>query len=145
MSDDEASLTVMAEWIHRAEEDLDSAVHLLGRMPRRPTNAICFHAQQAVEKYLKSLLVHEGTDFPKTHDIEELVALLRSPAVVELGVEEQRRLTLYATRARYPGWPDVSLVEARRAVALARRVRRAIRRLLPRSAVRRSRGVLPTQ
>ena len=35
----------------------------------------CFHAQQAAEKYLKAFLCFNGIDFPKTHDIEELLGL----------------------------------------------------------------------
>ena len=42
--------------------------------------------------------------------------------------------------AVYPGWEEISLGEARRAVAVARRVRREIRRALPREAVRRRRN-----
>jgi len=57
------------------------------------------------------------------------------------GEEEQRRLTTYATVTRYPGdYEPISLAEARRAIALARRVRREVRRLLPSSALRRRRS-----
>ncbi len=38
-----------------------------------PTDTVCFHAQQCVEKYLKAVLVSEAIDFPKTHDLEELM------------------------------------------------------------------------
>jgi HEPN domain-containing protein len=41
------------------------------------TDTVCFHAQQCVEKYLKAFLVLEGIDFPKTHDIGKISALLR--------------------------------------------------------------------
>jgi hypothetical protein len=55
-----------------------------------------------------------------------------------LDVEEQDRLTEYATVTRYPGKYDpISFSEARGAVAIARRVRREVRRLLPRAALRR--------
>jgi HEPN domain-containing protein len=84
-------------------------------------------------KYLKALLVHHGIAFPKTHDIEELVRLLPAPALVSLTVKEQGDLTDYATGARYPGWGDVSLREARSAVEVARRIRAEIQALLPSS------------
>jgi hypothetical protein len=48
-----------------------------------------------------------------------------------LSVEEQSLLTEYAVGPRYPGWREIARTEARRAVALARRVRRHIRSLLP--------------
>ncbi len=34
-----------------------------------------FHLQQSVEKALKSLLSFKGVQFPKTHDIEDLIEL----------------------------------------------------------------------
>jgi HEPN domain-containing protein len=43
--------------------------------PEIDEEAIGFHAQQAVEKALKSALTLEGVDFPKTHDIDFLVKL----------------------------------------------------------------------
>jgi hypothetical protein len=38
--------------------------------------AACFHAQQATEKALKALLVALGIDFPRSHALERLLALL---------------------------------------------------------------------
>ena len=55
----------------------------------------------------------------------------------KLTAEEQRRLTSYATTARYPGSGAISLAEARGAVAIARQVRREIRRVLPRGVLQR--------
>ncbi len=89
-------------------------------------------------QYLKALLAFRSIDFPKIHDIGELVALLQATNEVGISVEEQRRLTSYATVTRYPGdYEPVTLAEARRAVALARRVRRYVRAHLPKEALRR--------
>ena len=50
----------------------------------------------------------------------------------------QKQLTKYAAVLRYPeAGPDVPLTEARQAVAIARRVRKEVRRHLPRAALRR--------
>ena len=89
---------------------------------------------------MKAILVLEGIDFPKTHDLERLLALLPAGLRPELSFEEQARLTDYATGARYPGWDAISLTAARRAVAVARRVRREVRRGLPRKALRWGKG-----
>ena len=92
----------------------------------------CFHAQQCVEKYLKAFLVVEGIDFPKTHDIERLVSMLPESLWLKLSVEEQRRLTDYATVTRYPGdYEAIQFPEAKRSLTLARRVRKEIRSLMP--------------
>jgi HEPN domain-containing protein len=126
-------------WANGSPNDLKTAVHTLKLGADCPTDTVCFHAQQCVEKYLKAVLILEGIDFPKTHDIEAIVNLLPARTRPPLGADEQDALTDYAIGPRYPGWPELSLVEARQAVALARRVRRDVRRLLPRQALRRSR------
>jgi HEPN domain-containing protein len=101
-----------------------------------PTDTVCFHAQQCVEKYVKSLLVWKEIPFPKTHNLSSLVALLPSKIPVLLSEEEQELLTEYAIVTRYPGdMEDLSLGEARKAVQLARRVRKDIRALLPKEAI----------
>jgi len=129
--------TVVHEWVTKAENDLRAAAYLLEPHEDRPTDAVCFHAQQCAEKYIKALLVLRATDFPKTHDIGKLAALLPATLQPRLTPAEQRRLTGYAAAARYPGSSEIALAEARRAVALARRVRGEIRRALPRETLRR--------
>lgn len=54
----EAVLTVVREWIVKAEHDLTAAVQILKLGKAAPTEAVCFHAQQCVEKYLKAVLVY---------------------------------------------------------------------------------------
>jgi HEPN domain-containing protein len=132
-------LAVVREWIAKAENDLTNAVHTLQLRDQCPTDTVCFHAQQCVEKYLKAFLVSRGIPFPRIHDIETLIALLPPRAMVRLLLVEQRRLTGYAVALRYPNYPDVSLTEARKAVAMARRVRKDVRRFLPPAALRRRR------
>ena len=72
--------------------------------------------------------------------IRELRVLLPTECRPTLDGRTEDRLTEYATVRRYPGAePDVSLAETRKAVAIARRVRREVRRHRPLSAVRRRR------
>jgi len=60
---------------------------------------------------------------------------------VPISVQEQRLLTDYGTVTRYPGdYEPVSLTEARRAVALARQVRKFVRKELPRLTSKKKRG-----
>jgi HEPN domain-containing protein len=116
------------------------AAHTLTLVEDCPTDAVCFHAQQCVEKYLKALLAARQTPFPRVHSISALRALLRAAERPSISDSEQERLTDYATVARYPGDYDaIPRSEARRAVALARRVRREARRQLPARARRRTR------
>lgn len=141
MAGSERIAEVVREWVEKAENDLKNAAHTVKMDEGCPTDTVCFHAQQCVEKYLKAFLVSKGIDFPNTHDIGELTALMPRRAVVQLSTEEQRRLVAYATVTRYPGdYEPVSLSEARLAVKMARRVRKNIRMLLPKNVLRRRRG-----
>jgi HEPN domain-containing protein len=132
------SIAVIREWLAKADEDLLSAAHLLTLGTDCPRDVVGFHAQQSVEKHIKALLVFLATPFPKTHDLAVLRALLPARLRPKLDRTVQKRLTRCATVKRYPGaGPDISLAEARQAVAVARRVRREVRRHLPRAALRR--------
>jgi HEPN domain-containing protein len=137
MPEHEQVLLVVRGWVAKAENDLKTAAQTLKLKEDCPTDTVCFHAQQTVEKYLKALLVLSGIDFPRTHDVEELMALVPPADRVDISEDEQARLTHYATVTRYPGdYEPISLTEARRAVALARRVRREVHRILPRGVLR---------
>jgi HEPN domain-containing protein len=50
-------------WLYRAREDIAVMKDLHNSNPSGYTNTICFHAQQAVEKYL----------IPRTHDVDYLL------------------------------------------------------------------------
>ncbi|MGB3563809.1 MAG: HEPN domain-containing protein [Thermoanaerobaculia bacterium] len=130
MPDPEHVLEVVREWVTKAESDLTAAKHLVQLGEEGPCDAACFHAQQTVEKYLKALLVSEHIDFPKTHDCEQLMALISEPVRPTLTIEEQGEITEYAWRGRYPGFAEISLTEARRAIEIAQRVRDEVREKL---------------
>ena len=124
-------------WVAKAENDLKTAAHVLTLEDQCPTDTVAFHAQQCVEKYLKAMLVFHAIDFPKVHDIEKLVRLLPAEVPMDWPISEQRRLTQYAAVTRYPGdYDPIPLAEARQAVRIAKRVRREIRKLLPKAATR---------
>lgn len=57
------------EWARIAMEELQSAEYLCEKSLFR---MVCYHAQQAVEKVLKALLVENEIDFPRTHNILDL-------------------------------------------------------------------------
>ena len=59
-------------WLRKAENDLLNIENNLSAK-RIPWDTVCFHAQQAAEKFLKAYLVHRGVEIKRTHD---LVALL---------------------------------------------------------------------
>lgn len=127
----EQALAVVRGWVEKAESDLKAAILLLRAGEEAQPDTVAFHSQQCAEKYLKAFLSRKSIDFPKTHDIGQLLLLLPQKAVFELSAAEQRRLTAYATLTRYPGdYEPVTAREARRALAIARRIRKHVRKLL---------------
>ena len=56
-------------WLKISAEDLHSAEVLF---ERRLFRMACYHAQQSVEKVLKTLLADREVDFPRTHNILDL-------------------------------------------------------------------------
>lgn len=123
---------VIQQWAQKAENDLTNAAHTLRLGKACPTDTVCFHAQQCVEKYLKALLVFEGKDISRTHHVSALMDWLPANIRPDLSPEEQELLTDYAVSTRYPGdYEPIPLAEARRAVQIARRVRKHVRSLLP--------------
>jgi HEPN domain-containing protein len=119
-----------AEWIAKAEGDYATSGREL-RARRRPNyDAVCYHAQQTAEKYLKAFLQEQGADFPKTHSLIELLQLVVPfDASFELQRDLLIRLERYAVRYRYPG-ESADQDEAPSAFKSAQAVRRFIRQRL---------------
>jgi len=119
------------QWVSRAEEDLAAARQLLSSVPVLP-RPIGFHAQQATEKYLKAYLVWKQIDFPKTHNIANLLDLLsEADKSLAISLDAASVLTKYAVETRYPGdLPDIPQRDAQLAVTIAEEARERIRAAL---------------
>jgi len=63
------------DWRLLAERDMSVADHLASNMRPVPTAIIAFHCQQAVEKYLKGVLVIFDEEPPYIHDLVQLCRL----------------------------------------------------------------------
>jgi HEPN domain-containing protein len=133
MSDDPEVIQLAREWLSKAEGDFAAARTLFG-LDGAPW-IICFHAQQAVEKYLKTLLVVRQTPFGKVHDIDELLRALPEPERPPLDAEAASDLTRHAVASRYPEAAEPSLEEAGRAVGYAAKVRDFVRKALPAACI----------
>lgn len=132
MPDQDEIADIIYQWVAKAESDWKNASYMLRLKANCPTDTICFHAQQCVEKYIKALLVLKGTNFPKTHDIARLMELLPAIWRPRLTDAEQEKLTDYAVTSRYPGdYESITQSEAKDAVKIARRIRKEIRAVLP--------------
>ncbi len=123
----DAAGRLAARWLGRASSDLAIASKLLIDQAYDEAWAAAFHGQQAAEKAIKAILVSRGTDFPKTHDLARLVALLPGAQAAPASPDDLEWLAYFGTAGRYviedpmaasePDWKD-----AAQAVDLAHKI-----------------------
>jgi HEPN domain-containing protein len=92
------------DWVLKAQGDLRVMRATLRTGDDLTYDAVCFHAQQCIEKLLKALLQFHGEAVPKTHDLR----LLIKPMLSIVGdstslIEKCAVLSEYAVGFRYPG------------------------------------------
>ena len=111
----------------KAEEDFNAAKSLI-TYGAAFLSTVCFHSQQAAEKYLKAFLTYHQIEFPKTHDIGELLDLVaRADNKLSESLRDVIVLTNYGVDVRYPGdSPDVTSNTAQQAIDMAEKVRRLV-------------------
>jgi len=100
MTDDKK--VYIQKWLFRANEDINVLNKLYTSDPKSFASTICFHAQQAVEKFLKAFLIFYDIDFPKTHDLDFLLS--ESIKVDKTGFQDinLKSLTDFGVSVRYP-------------------------------------------
>lgn len=123
------------EWFEYAKEDREEA---LDRFSHGRWREACYHAQQAVEKLFKALIIKVGVFIP-THDIVGLLRCVEEKYNVRflgvvVGEEELRELTIHYYASRYPDASrrfrvryDESL--ARRCIEIMEKVWKEVERL----------------
>ena len=115
---------LIKSWLKKAEKDLLTAKHELS-FADSVTESVCFHCQQAAEKYLKAYLVFLDVPFTKTHEIGELITKCeKRDREISALKEEADKLTDYAIEIRYPEeWIEPALEEAKEAFEMAKEIR----------------------
>ncbi len=110
-------------WLAKANEDLKvSLVLIKDEMPL--TSPICFHCQQAVEKFFKAFLATNGVDFPKTHDVDYLLELCKKININLFENIDTLDLNLFSVDIRYPGDEyNPNLAETKNYIALANQIK----------------------
>ncbi len=124
--------SVVKEWVAKAQDDFAVASREMRAGPRRSNDAVCFHAQQCVEKLMKALLIQLGECPPKKHDLVVLDSLLSArDASWTWNVTELRLLNQGAVDYRYLG-EGAEAADAREAMKYARKLRKTLMsRLIP--------------
>ena len=95
-SDDRAAVL-----LERGREDL-YALDCMVNDARAPESVVGFHAQQAVEKFIKAVLASRAIRFPRTHNLALLLDMLADNGVpLPPEGEALVRLTPYGAHFRY--------------------------------------------
>ena len=91
---------------------------------------ICFHCQQAAEKYLKAMLQHFGLPIPRSHNLETLLQhVLPHDSTLRSLRTRLVNLSRFAVDYRYPGM-SASTRQANAAIRSTTMVREELRRRL---------------
>ena len=118
---EEVKRDLVRQWLAKADEDLETAKFLFSSESFFFA-AICFHCQQAAEKYCKAFLTWYQIEFPKTHDLGLLLGLIAStkPSLAA-SLTEVAGLNPYGVDMRYPGdAPEITREESEAALRLAK-------------------------
>jgi HEPN domain-containing protein len=122
---------LIKEWLEKADEDYGFASSVIEDSPYYVQ--ICFHYQQAAEKYLKAFIVAHELVFKKSHELLELLSIC---------VEKEKRLSEieddcnYLNRfyidTRYPvHWPaNYTKEDALKAKSAANRIAETVKEML---------------
>lgn len=118
----ETYLGTAEEWLRRAKSNL--ALAKVSKTEGIYWEDLCFETQQAAEKAIKAVLLHNGIQFRFVHDIAELLTLLEQNNIpFSEDVRSAAELTDYSVEARYPGpFEAVSEEEFHRALITAEAV-----------------------
>jgi HEPN domain-containing protein len=120
----------VAEWVAKAEGDFLTAGRELRARKSPNYDAVCFHAQQCAEKYLKAVLQENNKQIPKIHNLIELMLLYEE---IDSNFEILRAdlviMERFSVRTRYPG-EIAEKGDAQSAYAAARIARNFIRQKL---------------
>ena len=126
-----SNVDLVRNWLEKARRDLITAKNSLDSSEPF-TDIICFHAQQAGEKYLKAYLVWQKIEFPKTHSLEDLILLATQKDSSFSGLTEDAGiLTPYAVEIRYGESEEPLFEDAKEAVEVAKQIREFIFQKLP--------------
>jgi len=97
----DATKDFINQWIAKANEDL-LVVNKLTELEFIAKSTVCFHCQQAVEKFLKAFLIANQIEIRKTHNIEFLLSECGDIDGIFTEIDT-KNLNDFGVDIRYPG------------------------------------------
>lgn len=92
------------EWLDKASADFRTARREFEAVDSPNYDAVCFHAQQYVEKLMKAIMIQNRVVPPRTHNLARLSGLVEPLCPgLDLAIEDLNHLTTLGMAVRYPG------------------------------------------
>lgn len=113
-------------WLEKANEDIQVAL-LIIKEDIPLTGPVCFHCQQAAEKFFKAFLTLHRIDFPKTHNLDYLHELCKKINAKMFENIDTKDLNAFGVDIRYPGdiyHPTVN--ETKQYIEIARQIKNIV-------------------
>lgn len=115
----------IAEWLRLANMDLDTAQYVFGNMYPRPCEIICYHCQQATEKFLKALALANDQEPLRTHDLVVLAKSLEGFVQIPLSILRMcAMLNPYGVKIRYPQDMSVGIQDVKVALEYSQEIKK---------------------
>ncbi len=104
---DEGLREQAVEWFTHANRELETAQLLYDLQGH--TDAVAYHMQQTIEKYLKGYLVLNGKEPPWIHELDTLLKKIEkiSPGLYQPFIELCEKATQFYVEGRYPPGPPM--------------------------------------
>lgn len=133
-----ADPSIVREWLSKADEDFNFAKINLEE-DNKFYSQICFHFQQAAEKYLKTYIAAYDLEFEKIHNLIALLKICGKKDASLLSLMEQCELlnTAYID-TRYPvHWPtDYSKEKTQKMQEAAGKIAQTVKEILENGGVK---------
>jgi HEPN domain-containing protein len=94
-------IEIVRQWFAKADHDIEIVRrNLASEEPL--TDVLCFHCQQAVEKYLKAFLVYHSIKPPRVHIIEDILIECGKIDPTFKDLHHVAYMSEFAVELRYP-------------------------------------------
>lgn len=109
------------EWTYEANNDLGLANFVIDNGGQY-YDLVCFHCQQAAEKFLKAYIIYLNLYYKKSHDLTYLLNVVKSKREVSKTLYNKAELlNSFSVDSRYPDhWHDPDLLKTKECLKAAR-------------------------
>jgi len=114
----------LRQWFAIAQEDLNVAKFLADKYHPKPVEKICYFCQQSAEKDLKGYLFLNQVEFPKIHNLIDLLNMCaKIQPDFEIFVKKCQYLTNFGVLPKYPNELQITEDDAKTAIRFAEEIK----------------------